>query len=222
MCGWQGLQERLVIWRTGSVRCPSPRGCWLCSRRCTARSAAAASLPDGAFWCQSRRRCSYHSQRLSEPAHTTRKEAKTRFLKITEENTKLSPSWHRSCEPRPPAAVFHRCARPVQPLCSLYRSHWRRFWPFCRKDRCSWKISQHSSDSPFPGRPDQKARDQRLNSPDFHQHQYIPAQINLFRHEQSTGNNQICTWTYWTQAGLDRAVVDDVEFPILKTETLKN
>lgn len=42
------------------------------------------------------------------------------------------------------------------------------------------------------------------------------------KYEESSGKNHTFTWTYWTQAGPDRAVVEDVELPILKTETLKN
>lgn len=68
-----------------------------------------------------------------------------------------------------------------------------------------------------------KAGNQRLNIRGFHQHQYLPEQKNHFRNlKTNTDNNHLLTWTYWTQAGLDRAVVVDVEFPILKTETLKN
>lgn len=47
----------------------------------------------------------------------------------------------------------------------------------------------------------------------------LPQQMNSFKQKlnMSSGNNETFTWTYWTQAGLDRRVADDVEFPILKT-----
>lgn len=133
-------------------------------------------------------------------------------LDLSDKNTKLVPSWRRSCEPGPPADVSHRCARPVRSLCSLCRSHWRHFWPFCRKDRCSWKISPHSSVSPFPGRSKTRAETSEIS--------IAWEYTRTDQYKQSpAGNNQIFTWTYWTQAGLDRAVVEDVEFPILKAQT---